>query len=403
MRLGLAAAIGLCGMVTAAGAGEEPAAAPFPIMAWDYVDDEAIMRSMAECGINAVAFVPEAALDACAKHGLKAIVYDPELTPARWDLPFRSEGAIKALPNLIRRVDGHPAVMGYHLKDEPDPGQFAELGKAVAEIRRLAPGKWPYINLLPGKGKDYDAYVDHFVKACDPTIISYDNYALAEDGSFGDGYWSNLAQVQAASRRHSRPFHVIMLSVAHFAYAVPTEATLQLQAYGALAYGAKGLGWYKFISREVPILAADDLGNWRGGPLNEFLEKSPNWEVMRRLNRKIQNLGPTMLKLRPDAAYHIGEVPDENRGPADGDLLKGMLSGTSFLVGEFTHEDDGARWMMIVNKDLKRSIPCRPDFRTPMKVQYLSPITGELKNFPDPWYYLAPGQGVLLRLTPREG
>jgi hypothetical protein len=32
-------------------------------------------------------------------------------------------------------------------------------------------------------------------------------------------------------------------------------------------------------------------------------------------------------------------------------------------------------------------------------VDYVSPITGELGDFPDPWYCLPPGQGVLLKLT----
>ena len=54
---------------------------------------------------------------------------------------------------------------------------------------------------------------------------------------------------------------------------------------------------------------------------------------------------------------------------------------------------------MIVNEDLKQSTFCRPLFSTkPEKVYFVSPIDGELKEFPDPWYALAPGQGVLLKL-----
>ena len=49
---------------------------------------------------------------------------------------------------------------------------------------------------------------------------------------------------------------------------------------------------------------------------------------------------------------------------------------------------------MVVNKDLKESAFCRPKYRTkPKSVRYLSPVTGELKPFPAPWYCLAPGQG----------
>ena len=54
---------------------------------------------------------------------------------------------------------------------------------------------------------------------------------------------------------------------------------------------------------------------------------------------------------------------------------------------------------MIVNKNLKESAFCRPKFRTaPKSVRYVSPVTGELKTFPAPWYALAPGQAVLLKL-----
>ena len=54
------------------------------------------------------------------------------------------------------RVNSHPAVYGYHLKDEPGGDQFAELAKSAALVRELAPGKWPYINLPPGMGDWYE-------------------------------------------------------------------------------------------------------------------------------------------------------------------------------------------------------------------------------------------------------
>src|SRR6478609_6535634 len=90
----------------------------FPLMAWDYADDEATLRAMSECGINMVAFVPPKALDTCERLGVKAIVFDPEVTPARWDQPFKADRAAKALPELVKQVNDHPSVYGYHLKDE---------------------------------------------------------------------------------------------------------------------------------------------------------------------------------------------------------------------------------------------------------------------------------------------
>ena len=373
-----------------------------PLMAWDYANDERTLRLMAECGINLVAFVPPESLDTCERLKMKAIVFHGDVTP-RWDRPFKSDAAEKVLPDLIRKVNNHPAVFGYHLKDEPDGGQFAELSKSVALVRKLAPGKWPYINLPPGMGPGYDDYLKTFVKTCDPTVLSYDNYPLGQDGSFSYGYWANIAQMRNASLQHKLPFYTIMLTVAHLTYGEPTPTTLRLQAYGALAYGARGLCYYKFISRELPILESPDLGDWRGAPLDQFHEKTVAWDWLRNLNHQIQNIAPQLLKLRSDLVYHVGEVPEQNHGIRPDSLVKSLTAGDAFVIGDFTHTEDGSRWVMIVNKNLKNSTTCGPNFSVPVeRVEYVSPVTGELKPFPAPWYCLAPGQGVLLKLVQKS-
>ena len=371
---------------------------PFPLMAWDYADDEETLKKMADCGINLVAFVPVEALDICQKLGIKAIVYQAGITPAHWAAPFNAEEANKALPDLIKRVNDHPAVFGYHLKDEPDHSQFPELAKSVALVHDLAPGKWAYINLPPGMGEGYDGYLDVYVKTCHPKILSYDNYPIGQEGNFSYGFWANIAQVRNAGLRHNLPFYNIFLSSAHLTYGEPSEAALRLQAYGSLVYGAKGLCYYKFISRELPILDAPELGDFRNGPLDQFGEKTHTWNWMRNMNRQIQNMGPTLLKLKSDVVYHVGDVPEQNRGVGDDTLVKGLKSGTDFAIGDFTHED-GSRWVMIVNKSLTHSTTLVPEFRkTVAKLEYLSPISGKMKEI-SPYYCLPPGQGLLLKPT----
>jgi len=196
------------------------------------------------------------------------------------------------------------------------------------------------------------------------------------------------------------PFHAIVLTSAHWNYRVPNANDLRLQVYGAIAYGAKGIGYYKFCSEPLSVLNAPDLGNFRMAPLDEFGEKTRVWEDLRNVNRQVLNIAPTLLRLRSDDVYHIGEVPERNHGVTDASLVTGLEAGTAFIIGDFTHDDDGSRWVMIVNKNLKESAFCRPKFRTtPTSVRYVSPVTGELKTFPSPWYSLAPGQAVLLRLN----
>jgi hypothetical protein len=322
----------------------------FPLTAWDDVRSEETIKNMADSGVNVIAFVPPHLLDACRTHGVKAIVFDPRVTPA-WDKPFSSKAANDVLPELVARYNDHPAVYGYHLKDEPDGGQFAELAKSAELLRKLAPGKWPYINLTPGMG---DGYVkDHlkpFVDQCKPPILSYDNYPIGENVEFSYGYWANMWDVRSVALENKIPFHTILLTAAHFNYRVPAAADLRLQMFGALAYGARGLAFYKFCSEPLSVLDAPDLGNFRG-PLDEFGEKTQVWHDLRNINRQILNLAPTLLKLRSDDVYHVGEIPQRNHGINEKSLVKGLEAGTAFIIGDLTHED-GSRWVIIVNKNL---------------------------------------------------
>ncbi len=370
----------------------------FPLTAWDDVQDEATIRKMAECGINLIAFVPPHLLDACKKHHVKAILFDSRITP-NWDKPFDSKRANEVLRQLIKKYNKHPALYGYHLKDEPGGEQFAELAKSAELVRDMAPGKWPYINLPPGMGDWYaNEYLQLFVRTCNPPILSYDNYAIGEAVDFSYGFWANIWDIRSAALRNNLPFHTIILTAAHWNYRVPTAADIRLQVYGSLVYGAKGIAFYKFCSKPLSVLGAPDLGNFRLAPLDEYGEKTQTWESLRNVNRQVANLAPVLLKLRSKDVYHIGELPERNHGITETSLISGLEAGTAFIIGEFIHED-GARWMMVVNKDLKQSAFCRPKFREPVKaVKYLSPVTGKIEPFPNPWYALAPGQGVLLKV-----
>ena len=384
----------------------EPVAPPatrFPLMAWDYADDKATFEAMRDCGITSVAFVPIKALDLCHEANLQAIVFDERLSGARYHGPFDGDAVALNLPEILKEVGAHPAVLGYHLRDEPSPEQYPDLAKGVAAIRELAPGKWPYINLLPGDGPDYDKYVEDFVKICNPTVLSYDRYTTVEKDVFHPVFWTNLAVMREASLKHKLPFWNVVLTAPHWSYRDLTEADLRMEIYGSLVYGAKGIGFYKFMSGSLPILEAPDLGNFRNAPLDQFGEKTQTWHSLRNVNRQVHNLAPVLLKLESNDVYHIGgAMPERNHGPSETSLVKNIPDG-EFVVGDFTHSENGKRYVMIVNRSMLNSQRCAPDFRSNAgNVKYVSPITGETLPYIGWAYFLAPGQGVLLELNPEE-
>ncbi|MDI9603822.1 MAG: hypothetical protein QM305_00615 [Bacteroidota bacterium] len=374
----------------------------FPLMAWDYVDDEKTLQEMKECGVNLVAFAPASLLDVAEKYNIKCILYDAGVLHA-FDAPFNATTANSTLEELIRKYNDHPALYGYHLKDEPGVADFPELGKSVELVKKLAPGKWPYISLFPNFpfGDRYQVdYLEKFIDICQPTALSYNNYI--PDHNSLDGakslFWDNLAEVRETALAADLPFWNIVLTSPHLVYEEFTDAELRLKMFGSLAYGAKGLSFYKFISAALPIYNAPDLGNFRMGPLDQFGERTRTFDALRNINRQIANMGPTLLALHSKAVYHIGDVPQGHHAVSEQSFVQEIPGGGRYIVGDFV-DDHGAIFVMIVNKSITTSASCNPVFRVnATQVKIVSPWSGSLEEYPAGYFMLAPGQGVLLKL-----
>jgi len=367
----------------------------FPIMAWNSVPgDPAVLKKMHDCGFTVAGFVAPKNLDAVGAAGMKAIVSDPRVSGYDWS-NVNAATARKNVESLIAEVGTHPAVFGYYLRDEPPAAYFDGLEKVASVVREKAPGKWPYINLFPNYAtgeqlgaKDYPEYLDKFVATCHPPIMSYDHYALMDDGTLGGQYFENLEQMRAAAKKANVPFWNIVLGVAHFNFATPSFEGLRFQVYTTLACGGRGISYFTYFTSTT--------GNYRLGAIDQFGNPSPTWYLLQNVNLQIQKLAPTLLKLTSDDVYHFGTVPAGCHGPGKSTLLSD--GDEHMIAGDFTHMD-GSTWVMVVNCDLSKSHPCQPTYRTPPKrVQKLSAYTGELTDFAGEDVWLAPGQGVLLKL-----
>ena len=365
----------------------------FPLMAWGSAD-AAAFKKMRDCGITVAGFVAAKDLDLCHAAGLKAILYDPRASGYDWKNVDETV-ARKKIAALVADTASHPALYGYYLIDEPNAGLFPGLAKVSSLIRELAPAQWAYINLFPNYASPaqlgtatYDEYLDQFASICQPTALSYDHYAMMEGGTLRNGYWQNLASMRAAAKKCGRPFWNIVLSVAHFNYREPSAADLRFQVYTTLAFGGRGIAYFTYFAPQV--------GNYRLAPIDQFGNTTATWYQLQNVNLQVAKLAPTLLQLSSDAVYHFGAVPPGLPGPTETNLVQ-TLSG-SFLAGDFTHAD-GSRYVMIVNPDFVNSRHCNPQFLGSHRgVQMVSPYTGQLTDFSGEQMWLAPGQGVLLKL-----
>src|SRR3984957_9539288 len=349
----------------------------FPVMAWNSApNDPAVLKEMKDCGLTVAGFVAPGTLDACQAAGLKAIVSDKRVSSYDWTA-VKPEVARSNVTSLIAEVGRHPAVYGYYLRDEPGADFFPGLARVAEVIHELAPDKWAYINLFPDyavnsqlKATNYEDYLERFVNAVHPTTLSYDNYAILDNGELRQNFWSNLESMRTVALKYNLPFWNIVLSVAHFSYREPSAADLRFEVYSSLAYGARGIAYFTYFTSET--------GNYRMAPIDQFGHETATWDYMRSVNLQVQQLAPTLLQLTSDEVYHFGTVPAGSHGPSTNSLV--TAADGQIFVGDFTHKD-GTRYVMLVNKDVKKSIPCAPKFRNgPAKVLKLSPYSGRLSS-----------------------
>ena len=131
----------------------------FPILTWDrlrgwkppYRDARQGLPSIAECHFTIAGFVHVDDLPACEKLGLVAIVAPDEKAGAagrEW-LKLADDEIDRRVKVMVERSGSSKAVLGYSIIDEPGVTAFPTLAKAVAAVKRHAPGKLAYINLYP--------------------------------------------------------------------------------------------------------------------------------------------------------------------------------------------------------------------------------------------------------------
>jgi len=369
----------------------------FAIFAWSPTGGDPVqLRYLKECGFNLAGFVATQNLGAVARAGLQCIVADPSIDIDMSGGLTDRKVVDERIAKLVKKVGKNPAVWGYYLRDEPWEMHYKELAQWADALRRYAPGAKPYINLLPNFGVfpidytsgRYEQYVQGLVDIVKPAFLSYDHYALMADGTLREGYFQNLESMRTVALRNSLPFWNIVLANSHFKYAEPSDTTLRFQVYTSLAYGVRGISYFTYF--------APPIGNYRSAAIDQFGNKTPTWDMLRRINLQIHKLGPTYIKLKSVNVFHYPDVPVACRGIASSKYVA-SLQGGSLLVGEF-EGPGGVPYVLVVNKSLHDSTPFSVKLKGGTDLELVSQYDGKPRPVgPEDWW-LAPGEGELLRL-----
>lgn len=386
---------------------ESPQVSPrdFALMAWDQSpSDPHQLDLMRQAGLNISGFCSPDQLDEVQAAKMSCFVSDDRANGYDWTQTPSEKEIREKIDALVAEVRNHPAALGFFLYDEPKAAMAPGLGNVAAMLRQAMPGALSYINLLPDYASaqqlgapTYDDYLQKFLNAVHPPMLSYDNYSLFNGRMMGR-FYTNLAAVRRASQNAGIPFWNVILSDSHFSFMDPTEATLRLQAYSTIAYGGRGIEYFTYFSPKV--------GNYRLAPVDQFGHRTPTWYALRRLNSEIRELAPWLIKLHSTGVYQSEPLPEGAQPLAQSQLVKDVRAtnfqsppiAPEYLIGEF-RDGEGHSFLMIVNKSLEYSIRYAIDLKNPnQRLVLVSPYTGQLVSFVGEMNWLAPGQGALLEI-----
>lgn len=279
-------------------------------------------------------------LAACEKLGLRVTIRDNRIFAALNDqLTYEERRAI--LEPVVRDYAGYPALLGYHIGDEPNSQAFRKLGEVFEILKTLDPAHESYVNLFPNYATPdmlgNPTYYDHLAQyAADvkPEIISYDHYSFCKEVRQEDahtegldqrdaqilqaayrivdrpGFFDNIEDCRAVSVKSGIPFMVIVLVTEHGPYRDVTEAELRWEVFQSLCYGASRISYFTYWTPGVDREEGDSVMHWKGGLIAKDGSRTHHYDMVQKVNKDLQILGNILLNHRSEAVYHIGNEPD---------------------------------------------------------------------------------------------
>ena len=346
------------------------AAGEMPIIAYwgipDSMSYEQCFRNFRDCGFT-VSIYPyhslEKLVEACHiadKQGVKIIGCCQE----QFDAPIKTA-------NILKKTKGF---LGYMIQDEPSVPDMHQRQKVIKTIQTIDNGHLFYVNLLPyykqewfapvAKVNTYQEYLD--AAATMPVQqISFDFYPVTTEG-IRDTWYDNLEQIRKLSNKTAKPFWGFVLSVPHIVYPQPTLASLRLQVYSNLAYGAQAIQYFTYWTPS-PTKEYD----FHDAPISRDGKKTKTYDVVQQMNRELKVVAPLFYGAKVLSVHHLGAIPEgttrQTAMPLNIRSLK-IVGRQGAIVSQF--QQNGHRYLAVVNKSHEQplTLRIRPRNNTPRHI-----------------------------------
>lgn len=277
-----------------------------------------------------------------ASNGVACIAWDRRLG----DVRFGEPGGLAAMDSVVADCRDHPGFLAYYFEDEPPAAHFPMLARYHAALRARDPANFSFNNLL-GRGSfpdraAWEAYVRAYRDTVQPAVLCDDHYDFLRGRDVGL-FVENAAGLAAIAREGGLPFWLILQLIEHGHYRALTDGELRWQVGMALAYGARGIGYFTYWTP-----APDPTWNWQYGAIGWDGRRTPWFEVLAGLNPRVRRTGLRLAASVWLATEHAGSVPiggtrfapDGWVGAVDGRAALGAFAGRA-----------GERLLLVVNAD----------------------------------------------------
>ncbi|HQT23211.1 beta-galactosidase [Daejeonella sp.] len=284
-------------------------------------------------------------LDAAHQAGMKIVISCPELKTET--------------EKIVKQFMSHPALAGYFLRDEPAVDAFADLGNWAKKVNAVDPKHFCYVNLFPNYATplqlgtaDYREYVNKFAKEVPLNFLSFDSYPLTSAEGVYEKWHQNLEIFSDEAKKVDKPFWGFAQSVLFDnKHEDPTLATMRVQMFTNLAYGAQGLQYFTYWT---PVSSAEDF---RGGPITLEGKRSTVYDNIKTLNQEIKSLAGVFYGAKVKSLQFFGNVipaGTKRMSVLPAPIRVFATEGKTVLVSFM--ENGGKQFIVIVNTDYRKKM-----------------------------------------------